>query len=177
MARTVRRLLSRLNDGTAVFIGVILLAMVFIIAVNTLLRYSFDTSWNFVEEYTAYGLIVLTFLPLAWTLQQRGHLSIDLIVSRLSGRKASQLNVVTASVSIMTVGVMLWHGWRLALQNYQRGVNAPTYTMTPLWIPQAFIVIGLALFLLQIVAYIAELVGGNATNTRVARESEDRTNG
>jgi len=177
MANRLRKLLARLDDGTAAVSGFVVLAMVFVIAANTVLRYGFNTSWTFVEEYTAYGLVVMTFLPLAWTLKEKGHISIELLVNKLSLRTAARLNALTGAISAVVVVVMLVYGWQLMAQNYQRGVNAATYTMTPLWIPQAFIVAGLALFAIEIVAYVGALLSGDARGGEAKSGKEEKPDG
>ncbi len=62
------------------------------------------------------------------------------------------LAVVTLSLSILVIAVMLWYGaefWHLA---WSRGWRSDTVWAIKLWIPYLSLPLGLALFLLQLVA-------------------------
>ena len=71
--------------------GIVLVLMLFMIAGNTLLRYGFNAAWNFAEEYTADGLIFMTFIPLGWTLKERGHIEILNNIRQRKGVKAEDI--------------------------------------------------------------------------------------
>lgn len=176
MAHQFRRLSAKVQDGAAIATGIVLLAMLFMIAGNTLLRYGFDTSWNFAEEYTAYGLIFMTFVPLAWTLKEKGHISIDIVIDRMPKSVSRWGKVTTGVVSLAVVYVMFHYALRLSLVSFQKGLLANTYMLTPLWIPQTFITVGLLLFLLEIIFYIRDAVKGS-NEGGVAAGEDSQTHG
>lgn len=176
MGHQIRRLSAKVQDGAALATGIVLLAMLFMIAGNTLLRYGFNTSWNFAEEYTAYGLIFMTFVPLAWTLKEKGHISIDIFVDRMPDSVSRWVKVATGVVSLAVVYVMFYYALKLSLVSLQKGLLANTYMLTPLWIPQTFIAVGLFLFLVEIIFYIGDVLKGS-NEGGVEAEEEGQTHG
>ncbi|MBE9505474.1 MAG: TRAP transporter small permease [Chloroflexi bacterium] len=176
VAHQIRRLSARVQDGAALATGIVLLAMLFMIAANTLLRYGFNTSWNFTEEYTAYGLIFMTFVPLAWTLKEKGHISIDIFVDRMPDSVSKWVKVATGVASLAVVYIMFYYALKLSLVSFQKGLLANTYMLTPLWIPQTFITVGLLLFLVEIIFYIGDVLRG-ASDDGVEAGEESQTHG
>lgn len=132
--------------------------MLFMLAANTVMRYTANFTWKFAEEYTGYGLVFMTFVPLAYTLKHGGHISIDVLVDRLSEVGASRVRIVTTIISIVVTAILLRYGAELMVTNLLQGSRSNTVMLTPLWIPQTFIVVGLALFIPEMVVYLLDQV-------------------
>ena len=143
-----------LGDGSALVAGIGVCSMGLILTGNTIARYVFNSPWPFGEEYTAYILVMLTFFPLAYTMRKKGHICIELIVDRLSVKTRRWVVIVTTIISLIVVSIMIVYGLELAIKSYQHNVRATTVMMTPLWIPQMFVVVGLIIFDLQILLYL-----------------------
>ena len=172
MEPRVKRASAKVQDIAAVATGIVLVLMLFMIAGNTLLRYGFNASWNFAEEYTAYGLIFMTFIPLGWTLKERGHIAIEIVVDKLSSKVSRWVVCIAGATSLIVAVTMLYYALRLKLASVEKGVHANTYMLTPIWIPQSFIVVGLFLFAVEIALYIADCARKGDTLTT---ETEDAT--
>ena len=172
MGPRVKRASAKVQDVAAVTTGIVLVLMLFMIAGNTLLRYGFNAAWNFAEEYTAYGLIFMTFIPLGWTLKERGHIAIEIVVDKLSSKVSRWVMCIAGATSLVVAVMMFHYALRLTLASLEKGVRANTYMLTPIWIPQAFIAIGLLLFIVEIALYISDCA--RKENTAVT-EGEDRT--
>ena len=142
-----------LGDGSALVAGIGVCIMGLILTGNTIARYVFNSPWPFGEEYTAYILVMLTFFPLAYTLRKKGHIRIELIVDRFSVKTRRWVVIVTTIISLIVVSIMIVYGLELAIKSYQYNIRATTVMMTPLWIPQMFIVVGLIIFGLQLMLY------------------------
>jgi TRAP-type C4-dicarboxylate transport system permease small subunit len=108
------------------------------------------TIWQ--TEAVVYLMIAATLLGLPYVQRLRGHVNVDLIPMALPRGARKVLAVVTLSLSILVIGVMLWYGaefWHLA---WSRGWRSDTVWAIKLWIPYLSLPLGLALFLLQLVA-------------------------
>ncbi|MBE0452929.1 MAG: TRAP transporter small permease subunit [Roseovarius sp.] len=116
------------------------------------------TVWQ--TEAVVYLMIAATLLGLSYVQRLRGHVNVDLIPMALPRRVRKGLAVLTLSLSIVVIAVMLWYGtefWHLA---WSRGWRSDTVWAIKLWIPYLALPLGLALFLLQLVAdLIAVLLG------------------
>ncbi len=62
---------------------------------------------------------------------------------------------------------MLGYGLQLALKSFWGGLRAPTVMMTPLWIPQIVIVVGLLIFGLEMLMHLVTTVDDLINPTRV----------
>lgn len=111
-------------------------------------------NWVFVDEWSGYLWILMLYL--SWTLTLRskeGHLKI-LIMSRYIGQKAwSVLEVVMLLPGLPVLGFCLYSSIRHTLHLYESGQRSLTILMTPLWIPNAFIVLGLSVFTFVLAVY------------------------
>lgn len=175
MGPRVGRASAKIQDIAAAASGIVLVLMLFMIAGNTLLRYVFNAAWNFAEEYTAYGLIFMTFVPLGWTLKERGHIAIEFVVDRLSSKVSRRVVCIAGATSLVVAVLMFYYAVRLTLASLEKGVRANTYMLTPIWIPQAFIAIGLLLFIVEIGLYIMHFA--RKGNTEVTEGESGITHG
>lgn len=159
MWHSIRKLIG-VPGGTGMFVAAVsVLGMAFILAGNTISRYVFDSPWYFAEEYTGYLVVMLTFLPLAYTLRTKGHIAIDIVTNRLPEKTRARLEVVTTGLSLMVLIIMIWYALKLTIGSFQDNVLAPTVAMTPLWIPQMFVVVGLIIFVGELMFYMVAKIG------------------
>lgn len=155
MGHRLRKLVTILDDAGIVITGTGIIVMSFLIAANTALRYLFDRPWCFAEEYSGYLVVMVTFLGLGYTLKEGGHITIDVVINRLSKRARAGLAVLTTAVSLVVTGILFWYGLALALSSLQNDIHSSTVMLTPLWVPQMFVVLGLLIFALELVAQLA----------------------
>jgi TRAP-type C4-dicarboxylate transport system permease small subunit len=125
-----------------------------LVTANTILRYLFDRPWWFVEEYSGYSIVLITFFGLGYAVRKRVHITIDVVVDRLSPRYRTKLAVVTTTASLAVSIIMVKYALSLAMGSLQHETRASTVMLTPLWIPQLFVVVGLLVFVLDIAFYL-----------------------
>ncbi len=96
---------SRLANGVGAFFltGMMLLMTADIILRNTL-NIAIQGSYELIELMCA----VFISLSFAYCASLRGHISIDLVVSRLSGKAQATLNSITYLISIVVVSLLAW---------------------------------------------------------------------
>ena len=59
---------------------------------------------------------------------------------------------------LFSCGMAFWFFTRNVLRNYERGYVSETVAQVPLWLPEAFISVGLAILLLQFVSYLVRVL-------------------
>lgn len=89
---------------------VVLMAFTLLISVYSIGRATVNIRWLFVEEFTGYALVLLTFFALAYTLRHEGHVTIDFVVRRFPERVQSILKVVTDCLALVLVAYLTWRG-------------------------------------------------------------------
>ena len=108
------------------------------ILTRSLLNFSFEIS----DELGGYLLVVIAFVSLPVCQASDSFHRVELVQSRLSpfGRAVSQ--VVFDLLSLTFCALLFWQLVRFELSSFRFGDRAPTYLATPLWIPQAAMLVG-----------------------------------
>lgn len=141
------------NIGGA--IGCTLIVLVsFLITFNSLSRYLFNRPFLFADEYAQYMLVAIFYLGVGYTLRMGKHVSADVIVRRFSARTQIALNVATSCLGLIVVYIMWIYSWENFFSVYRGGIRSLTPLETPLWIPSAFVAVGMTLFLLDMISHI-----------------------
>ena len=145
--------LSTLGIAVAV---VILLGMTGLILAEVVLRSFFAASTHAADELVGYGVGALSFLALGHSLEKRSLIRMNLLISRFDARGIPRrgVEVVCALLGIMSCSIAFYFFVRNVVRNYERGYVSETVAQIPLWIPEAFVAMGLGIFILQLVSYL-----------------------
>ena len=68
--------------------------MMLLVAVEVFMRYVLHNPAMVADEFSAYMLVALSYLGLAYTWKQGGHVRITLLVSRLPAKAASWIRLI-----------------------------------------------------------------------------------
>jgi len=92
--------------------GVLIVFVVIIVNLEVMLRYFFNSSFPYAIELTQYSLVFITYLAMAQVLRKNGHISLDLLLSRVSSRVRARLevlNLIVVTVLCLFLAVLgLW---------------------------------------------------------------------
>jgi TRAP-type C4-dicarboxylate transport system permease small subunit len=149
-----RSALDLLIDALAIVAGALLCALVAVILVDVVARYLrwFSLAWGL--EASEYMLYAITFLGAPWVLRERGHIAIELVVERLSGRArrlaaraVNALGALVCAVLFLFACVVLW-------RSYESGTMVHKSFVFPEWL----VYVGMPpVFLLLVVLYLRAL--------------------
>jgi TRAP-type C4-dicarboxylate transport system permease small subunit len=90
-------------------VGVVLIvALMFLTVVHSLGRYGFNTPVPGLAETSSFMLIAASFLVIPHTQVLKGHISIGLLIDRLSPRKQAIFDSFTYIICLITAAVALW---------------------------------------------------------------------
>ena len=130
--------------------GVAVLLMILLIITEVCLRKLFNLSTNICDEYTGYFQATVIFMTLAQCFGENRHINVDLILRRLSGPLRRWIGFVNNLIALAFVLLLLYAGWHLSWSSFVYGSTSYGPSNTPLFIPQAVMVIGLVVFAVQI---------------------------
>ncbi len=140
--------LAACTDVAALACGWWLIGLSVVTCVEMLGRKVFGFSLQGVDEIGAYTYAAVGSIGFAHTLVTRSHTRVDFLVSRLSPRVRSVLNLL-AMLSLAALAVLcLWRGLHVVLESVDMRSTAATPLATPLWIPQTVWLAGYVLFAL-----------------------------
>lgn len=150
------------NLGMAAAI-VVLLAMTGLILTEIVLRTYFDSSTYAADELVGYGIGAMSFLALGQSLDRGTLIRMNLLISALNPKSfaRSAIEFLCVLFALGSGGTAFFFFLRNVVRNYQRGYTSETMAQVPLWLPEAFIVVGLGIFLLQLISYLLRVATGS----------------
>jgi len=177
-------LAETLSRGAVWVGGALMLAAVFLICFDVIVRKFFGFTVGGADELSGYVFAISTSWALAFVVLQRANVRVDVLYERLPVRLSALLDWV----SLVALGVFLvfmtHHAFAVAQTSFARNAAANTPLATPLWIPQGLWVLGLVwmclvLALMLTRASVALVTGDVATvkalcGVRSAQEEADK---
>lgn len=152
---TIWTLTARMSRIFACLGGVLLLAAAILVSVEVLSRKLFTVVYSGSDELAAYLFAVGTTWSLAHVLVTRGHVRIDALYQHLPRRARAALDMLALLMLGVLALAMLDRGFDLTHSNFLEWNRSNTPLRTPLSLPQAPWLFGLALFFVSIVVALA----------------------
>jgi TRAP-type C4-dicarboxylate transport system permease small subunit len=139
----------RLEDGIVERISKVacvaaLIVMLVVVAVDILTRSLLNFSFEISDELGGYLLVVICFVSLPVCQASGSFHRVELVQSRLSPFGRAVSHVIFDLLSLAFCALLLWQLVRFEMSSFRFGDRAPTYLATPLWIPQAAMMLGAA---------------------------------
>jgi TRAP-type C4-dicarboxylate transport system permease small subunit len=123
-------------------------------------RYLFNSPVLGTFEVFEILLPAMVLLGLGYTQEDKAHVRMEILVSRLSSRKQTILNFFTTGCALLISVLILWRGWVLSIAYWRMGRTIPTIGV-PMFLPQCLVPLGalmLSLVLIgQMLQYIIQL--------------------
>ena len=132
-----------------------LIVMLVVIGVDILTRSLLNFSFEVSDELGGYLLVVIAFVSLPVCQVSGTFHRVELVQSRLSPLWRAVSHVIFDLLSFAFCGLLLWQLVRFEMTSFRFGDRAPTYLATPLWIPQAVMMLGAAALCFSMVRTLA----------------------
>lgn len=151
------RFVNAVANGAAVISGFGVVAILGLVCTEVVLR-QFNKSLLVVDEICGYINGAVVFLALAYTLRDGGFIRVELIYDRLKGAVKQGVRWLIVVTGTIYVAVLCYFTVLHVTYLYENDVRAVSIVETPEWIPQSVVILGLAVLLLQLVAFILNRV-------------------
>ena len=132
-ADTPRARVARFVKAVGLLGGIGILFMMASTTGDALGRYLFNSPIKWSIEINEYLLVMATYLGLAYTEAQEGHVSITLLTSRLPTRVQAILNILTRVVVLALCLVIVWRSGQVAWVSYTMQEVSWTPSQTPVY--------------------------------------------
>jgi len=163
----VRRCLDTLYKASgwlaAIFIALICLLVVAQVALNLIDRISMVLTGTAIgltipsySDFTGFFLAAASFLALAHTLREGGHIRVTLVIGNFSRSVRRIVEVWCVGIAAVIALYFTWYTDLLVMESYSYHDLSTGMVAVPLWIPQCGMLLGL--FMLD-VALLDDLVG------------------
>lgn len=131
MSSRAARIFDAILDAGAVLAGVLVLAVMLVTSVKVVFRYVLRLGLIGVDQLSGAMLLYIAFLGAAWVLRRDEHVTIDLLVVRLSGPARRRLDAVTSVVGAAVCFVLAWYGTVEVADSWRRGILIPAEIEIP----------------------------------------------
>jgi len=143
---------DNVNRSVGRVVGFLIVVIMIIIVYEVVSRYVFDAPTSWVHEVSQYIFGAYFMLGGAYTLLQKSHVNVDIIIRRLSLKGRSVIDIATWVFFFAFAFTMVWFGGDLAWNSFLIREKSITYLHLPLYPTKIVICIAGALLLLQGIA-------------------------
>jgi len=134
--------------------GWVLLLMMMLILVEVVTRYAMRHPLILADEMSAYMLVFISIVGLAYTQSVKGHIRINFLVNFMKPQVRSWLRVATLTIFLIYSCIATVVSYDLVIQAFERGMKSNTYLMTPWWIPMLGIPLGFTILSISLLAEV-----------------------
>lgn len=167
----LRRALDALYLLSGALGAVALAAIAGIIAAQVIGR-QFGATVLGADDLTAFSVAASATLPLAYAFRHGAHIRVDLIIGRLSGTPRFIMETVALVITTALAGFFAYAMLDLAWDSFEFEDVAQGSVAWKLWVPQAMVGGGVALFAICLLDdLIVHLTGGTPSYRRAAEVS------
>jgi TRAP-type transport system small permease protein len=133
--------------------------MMVLVVAEVFMRYLVHRPLMVADEFSAYMLVALSFIGLAYTWRQGGHVRITILVSRMSFKSANWIRLGGLIAIFIFMLEMDRSSYKMILYALQMNMKSSTFLMVPLFWPQLTVFIGFVLLTLSIGLDILRAIG------------------
>ncbi|SMC39022.1 TRAP-type C4-dicarboxylate transport system, small permease component [Desulfocicer vacuolatum DSM 3385] len=126
-----------------------LIFWVFIIVIFVSARAFFNVNWMFVEEYTGYGMVLLTSFSFAYALRRGAHVKVTAVADNIPKKLQRPLKIFADLVGLIVALYLTWHGIQWLMHGIEGGERSWFPSRTLMWPVYALIPIGLGVLSLE----------------------------
>jgi len=123
---------------------VLMIVWPIVIFVYVVLRY-IGVVWLFVEEYTLYWLVIISFTTFAYALRVGKHVQVDIFIKKFPEKIRKLLEIIADFIMIFITIYFLHRSWRWFLYGFKLKLVSTYMSCTMLWPFYLIVVIGLGL--------------------------------
>ena len=146
------RFISVLTKMGMYFSAAAIFFMSLFITFEVVSRRFFGFSTLIADEWAGYLLVFVTFFGLAYTMKTRGFLQVELVITRLSGRRSQALHLILLTMALFYSIVMEYELVIYTWSTYVKNIKSVSISQTPLYLPQLFMPSGMIIFILELMA-------------------------
>lgn len=124
-------------------------------------------------EIGGFLFVAASFLALPATLRAGGHVRVTLALRAFGPWGGRTMNVVVILMGIGLTAFALWSVWLLTWTSFLRGSVSVGIIAIPLWIPQAVMTVGIAIFTIALIDELIAILRGDDAAFHVAESKRE----
>ena len=157
--------IARLIDSITDFIsgqlqGILIFLLMLMVLVEVLTRYLMQAPLSIADELGGYFLVSITFLGLAYTWKESGHVRVELVTNLLPERIRNTIRFITLLAATVFCLPMIAGSYNLLQDSLLFSARSGSWMRTPMVYPQSLLLVGSVLLLMQLISEIIKAIGG-----------------
>jgi len=168
MRKYLNRLYKASGWGAALFIlaiCVLVVAQVLLNLIDKIAKYMFGNAIGLTipsyADFTGFFLASASFLALAYTLREGGHIRVTLFIQHLSPRNRYFMELWSVGLAAATTIYFAWYSTRLIYESFIYNDLSSGMVAVPIWIPQSGMLIGVVVLSIALVDEFICLLSGH----------------
>jgi len=149
--RAVESAGNAISKGANIIAAASLLVITVVNVVNVVARYIFTNPFAWAEELMIYLMILIVFAGCVTATWHQIHIRIDILTELLKPRVKATVNVVVTLLGVSALGLII-NASLVTIERLYRYEQLSLALEAPLWIPQSFVSIGLAIVAVMMLA-------------------------
>jgi TRAP-type C4-dicarboxylate transport system permease small subunit len=132
----------------------LIFGLMVMLLIEVLTRYLLQSPLSLAEELGGYMLVAITFMGLAYTWKEKGHVRVELLISRFPEKARQRIRFITLIAATIFTIPLIKACYDLLLDSILFSSRSGGWLRTPLVYPQTILIIGSVLLFLQLLAEI-----------------------
>jgi len=132
--------------------GVLIVILMILMCAEICLRWVFRTSLMGVVEMVEVSMVVITFASLAGIQRDKGHVRMNLLIDRLSGKRIGALIEALNPLFIFAMCAILFYPFVRAVIRFKQFNETTEYFLIPLWLVGIFMPLGLLVLCIRLIS-------------------------
>lgn len=164
------RALKYVVTGMGLIAGMTIVIMMFIVIVDTMLRYLFNAPliWGF--EVDIFLMVAVVYLALGYTEAQDGHIKMTMVYEHMPPKIQAVLFIITRVIVLGVCVLFVWAGWLASWQALMSHSTTVGLVKLPLFPVKLLIPIGALIMCLQIIRDLIMALSGRRSITGEPKE-------
>ena len=122
---------DRIVEFLAVLAALVIIGLVGILCYEVLMRYAIHNPPAWVWEVSECMVYLIAFLGAAWLLKKNGHVSVDILYTRLHPKTKALIGMATSAVGMIICLIITWSGIGITVDHFHAGIIIPGYLDIP----------------------------------------------
>lgn len=165
----IKKCIFKISDWIFILCIVMVVTLMFLVAMEVVLRYVFNSPTNWTNEIDGYLYIMIVLMGVGYVQRSGSHIKMDFFYGRTKGLTRIIIDLFVNSVIFVYSAAVTYQGWGYALKSMLRGERSSTTLAFPLWPSMMAVPIGFGLMTL---VSLCMVIDGIVACTRLGREDE-----
>ena len=156
--KTLFQIFVRITDALTYITGWVaalcLVAAALIVTEAVIVRKLLGISTIWQIEASVFLLIFTVFVGAPFVQKNEHHLNVDLVIIHLSPRTREITLIVVSIFTCILTAILAWYAWPMWWETVVNNEHSESLWGPPLWIPFAFLPLGMTILFLQYIVFI-----------------------